>query len=278
LVRSFFYKEAIMETANQAQVPEPANPNEPLVQGAQEQVPANSVLPPEAQQYVVAPATEPANAPQAQAPAQEQPQTGVTELQRLLNQRQIENYQLQQQLQAQQQAQQQAPRPDTNPFDPTTQWEQWDSWRMQKAINDAVQTNTRQLASFAQQQYQQQEEMKWQQAHPTVDINLVKEWGQQNGVNNLNHAFTLMTLPNAIQTAQTNGAQQAFQQFQQPTNVPAALRGSQTAGGQAGLSYEAMAKDFQATNGRVYESWHPDLRKAFDQETAKRDYFSRQRQ
>jgi hypothetical protein len=230
------------------------------------------------QQFIVpqAPDTTPA-VPQEQGQSQGLPaqtiQADANELARLRNaqsiadQRQAEIYRLQQELQTRATP---TPQQDKNPYDPQSNYEQWDEWRVNKIVERAVENQTKQLVTFAQRQQQQQQEITWQQAHPSVDINLVKQWGQINGVNNLDHAFTLMNLNNTLQTERTQAAQSAFNQFKQPQNVATPVRGGQQATGTINLSYEAMAKEYTESYGKAYEQWSPALRQAFDRETASR--------
>lgn len=194
--------------------------------------------------------------------------------QSIADQRQAEIYRLQQELQLKQTAQPQQGITENNPYDPQTDWWNALKWEQNRAAKEAAKSAAEQAMSgvlnFAKQQATLQQEMQWQQAHPNVDINLVKQWGQMNGVNSLDHAYTLMTLPNTIQSAQTQAANTAFNSFRQPQNVATPVRGGQQAGGTVQLSYEAMAKEYQESFGKAYETWSPALQKAFNQETARR--------
>jgi hypothetical protein len=243
---------------------------------------SNVVMPNEIpKQYVVeTPTTAPA-VPQEQGLPQGTTQQQTTaetpdlarHYQSIADQRQAEVYRLQQELQrVQTQTQAQQANSERNPYDPTTQYEQWDEYRINKLLDKGISTYTKQLMDFAAQNQRQQQEQQWQSSHPSVDINLVKQWGQMNGVNNLDHAYTLMTLPNTFQAVQNQANKTAFNQFTQPQtqNVSTPTRGGQQAGGTIQLSYDAMAAEFANSKGRVYEQWSPELRRAFDTETYRR--------
>jgi hypothetical protein len=275
-----------METANQVQEGVPSNPS-----GDQAQTPTNSMLPADVQKYVVETPNAPPNTldGQGQVQGQSQPQTQqqglqqseVAELQRKLNERQIEVYRLQQEQERLKQQQAQAPQQisQQNPYDPQTDWWNALKWETQQAANRAAtessERTAQRLLEYAQQQSVYQQEQQWAMAHPQVDINLVKGFAQMRGIRTLDDAYALMTLPNQIQSAQTHAAQTAFNQFRQPQNVATPVRGGQQAGGTVQLRYEDMARDFQESYGRAYESWSPELKKAFDAETYRRDQAKR---
>lgn len=260
-------------------------PNESAAQQGSPVPESNGVLPNEVpQQFVVEnPATPPAvpepEQGQAQGQTQQQPTAVIPDMakhyQSIADQRQAEIYRLQQELQARQaQTPQVQAGTETNPYDPQTDWFNAIKWEQNKAAREAAKSAADQamngVLQFAQQQAKIQEENRWQQAHPQVDINLVKQWGQMNGVNNLDHAFTLMTLPSTIQSVQNQAANTAFNQFRQPQNVATPVKGGQQAGGTIQLSYDAMAQEFASSNGRAYNQWSPALREAFDRETYRR--------
>lgn len=253
-----------------------------LGQGSQ-MAESNVVLPNEVpQQFIVeSPNATPA-VPQEQGQPQGQNQQATPAVtpdlarhyQSIADQRQAEIYRLQQELQARQQQQATQVNTEQNPYDPNVDWWNAIKWEQNKAAERAAKLAAEQAMSgvlnYAQQQSRLQEEQRWQQAHPQVDINLVKQWGQMNNVHNLDHAYTLMTLPNTLQATQTYAAQTALKQYQQPQNPTTPIRGGQQPPSTVSLNYAAMAEEFNRTKGLAYNSWSPALQKAFDQETYRR--------
>lgn len=247
------------------------------------QMPANDVLPTDLQKYVAEPANADANStsqapPQAPVQAQNQPmqsteQTRIAELQRIANEKQVMAYQLQQELDRLRNTQQAQPQvaQNQNPHDPNTDWAGWMRYEQQQAARLAAQETTSQLLQYAQQQARVQQDIQWQQSHPNVDINQIKGFAQMRGISNLDDAYTLYSLPSQIASVQTQAVNQTLNNFRQPTQMATPVRNGQSSNATVGLSYEKMASEFQATNGRAYESWSQPLRDLFDKETYRRE-------
>lgn len=164
--------------------------------------------------------------------------------------------------------QQTAPQAQQNPYDPQTQPNEWWAWRDQQYADTVARKTEERLMGVISNAARSQQESQWQSAHPQVNIADVKAFAQARQIGNLDDAFTLMTLPQ--QQRQTVAA--AFTQFQRPQNSAQPLQGAQGAAqgevqGRFDMDYQA----FVQTNGKVYETWDPARRLAFDQEYAKRD-------
>lgn len=270
-----------MENNNQASVD--ATGNLPSADPSS-QIPANDTLPTELQKYAAEPANVDANsvsqaplqAPvqQATAPMQNSDQARIAELQRIANEKQVLAYQLQQELDRIRNTQTQAPQANVqnqNPHDPNTDWAGWMRYEQQQAARLAAQETTSRLLEYAQQQARVQQEMQWQQAHPNVDINQIKGFAQMRGIQNLDDAYMLYSLPSQMASLQTQAVNQTLNNYRQPQQQATPVRNGQSSGASVGLSYEKMASEFQATNGRAYEAWSPQLRDAFDKETFRRE-------
>lgn len=269
-----------METTIQAQEQVPTNQN-----GVQEQVPANSELSTEMQKYVVSsPANMEANAQQAQPQAQVtiQPQVqneaSVAELQRIANQRQIEIYKLQQEVerirQSQVQTQNQQQNINQNPYDPQTQWDKWMEWKIDSGINTASERASEKtlqnIMSYASQQAQIIAEQQWQAQHPNINIMDVKAFANARGIRDINDAYVLMSLPQNITAFSQQASLQQLNTITQQNTTPTTLRGTQSTPAEIKLSYEQMAREFQNTNGAIYDRWTPQMKQLFDQETYRR--------
>jgi hypothetical protein len=262
-----------MENNPQAQVPVPANSP-----SAQVPDPANGVLSPEIQNYVAEPTPNtPANP--VGAPAQGQPEptqavapNPVAELQRKLNEKQIEVYQAQQAAQAAQQLLMQNQmagnqiKGDPEP-DPQTNWSGWIQWNNR-------QTEARILGGVAKQQQEwlnglmaSANEVQFVNTHPDVNIQQLKSFAQMRGIQNMEDAYIVMTMPQALNGAAMNASQQTIQQFRQPTGAtPLRTQGQTAPQGQVQVSYQKMAEAY-AANPNVEQSWPPELKEMFWSQT-----------
>lgn len=254
-----------METP-QAQVSVPANPDA----GAQAQIPANGGVSSDLQQFVE-PATAPGNDPQAQAQVQSTgatPDPNIVELQRKLNERQIREYQLNQELERMRQQQPVVQPPAGNPFDASTQQAQWWSWEKNDmarlAAEQARQSTKQEFGAF----FGQISEAQWSNQHPGVDIQQVKAFQQMRGIRDINDAYTLMNLPNQLNSVAQNTAQQALNNFRQPTQIGATpLRGTQGAApGTIQLRFQDMLKA-QAEDSNFITRFPQEVQDAFWRES-----------
>ena len=265
----------------------------PQVQGEPATSPSATGLSAEViQKYGAEPSATPSATPQAQGDGQGQVQQNTAQpdparyFQAEADRQRAENLRLQQQMtslmqQNQQFLQtQQAAQANRNPYDPNTQGTDWWKFEMQSAAKQAAQ----EAASEAEKRSQRQLETlvttayenSWAQAHPNVDVNMVKAFADQNflgGPNRLDNAFRLMTIPQTVNQVAQATAQQALNQFRQPTNAGAVpLRSSGQPSPQTPqLSFAKLAEDFQNTNGAVYNTWPKDIQAAFDKEWSYRE-------
>lgn len=248
-------------------------------QQAPAQVPASASVPDNLQAFV-APTSAPANAP-AQVPAQPTagtPDDRVAGLQRLVAQREVEKAQLEQRLAQLEQSRQATPSPEQNPYDPNVNWFEALKWEQNRsariAAQEAVQANQKFFVDMAVNAYEQD----WQRQHPDVSLAEVKAFSQQRGIRNIDDAYTLMRMPQTVAQAAQAGQQATLQQFTQPSIAATPVR-PQAGGAQVpvGLSYEKMAQEFTNTNGRVYNSWSPEVQRLFDHETNMREAARREK-
>lgn len=185
---------------------------------------------------------------------------------------------LQQQQAIEQTRQPQQPQsPTENPYDYQTQFPAWQRWETQMAARIAAQESTQGIVQSLMQSSMQAAESQWQQAHPNIDINAVKAYAQINwGIRNvtpkvLDDAVSVMTQSGRIAQAQTQGAQNAINQFRQPQNAAQPVRAQ--AGGTPIPTEGSFEKDLEvyATNGMTPPpTWSKARIEAFDRELALR--------
>jgi hypothetical protein len=254
----------------QVQTVVPANP-----EGAQVPPSTNGALPAELQNYAAEPTTNaPANPEGAQVQVQPTPTVApeVAELQRKLNERQIEIYQAQQRAQAAEQLlHQQIPQKTSDPEpDPNQNWAAWIQWNQR-------QTETRIMEGVAKQQQQwlnglmaSANENKFIETHPGVDLGQLKSFAQMRGIQNIEDAYVIMNLPQLTNGAAISASQQTIQQFRQPSGATP-LRTQQTSAPQGvqQVSYQKMAEAYSA-NPSVEATWPKELKEMFWQETFRR--------
>ena len=243
-----------------------AEPNSP---SGQPQPQPNAGVPQDVTPYLPEPTATP-TAPQGVT--QGQPQTAGTpdsvHFQRIADQRQAEIFRLQQELERTKQTQVAPANANVNPHDPNTNWSEWLKFENRSALREATQAMQQQNQQWFMGMAQNAYESEWQKSHPNVSIQDVKAFGQANGISNIDHAFTIMTLPQyTAQVAQAT-QQSTLSQFSQPQVAANPVRPQGGASqGPVQLSYEAMATAYQQSNGAVYNQWSPELRRAFDRET-----------
>ena len=186
-------------------------------------------------------------------PTSTDPNEAYRSMQAKYEQERVQRMAYEQQLEFErQQRNQTAPQaPQTNPYDPATQPAQWVDWNMQDKVNKALQSQQQMFTQQIQAAQMQSAEMAWQNAHPLVDLNSVKMFNRANGV-------------------RTDAINQSFNQFRQGGAAPQAVRGAQP-GSPVGVSlkFEPMLAAY-AANPNIYNSWAPELQKAFDQELSYR--------
>jgi hypothetical protein len=184
-------------------------------------------------------------------------------MQSIADQRQVENYRLQQQIQEiQTRLTSQPQQEQANPFDPQTHGPQWIAYETQKAADRASQKTAESFQKVLMDGLRQQQEMQWQAQHPDVDLNHVKAWAQMNGVSNLDHAYTLMTLPNQFNNVARNASAQTINSVRQPQGVANPVRGGQPAGGNPQYDFQQMLKQYNE-NPNVESQWPPEVAQAF---------------
>jgi hypothetical protein len=261
-----------MENNPQAQTPTPAN-------SPSAQVPesANGVLSPDLQTYVAEPTpNEPANPVEAQVQGQPAQAPAVSpevaDLQRKLNERQIEIYQAQQraqqaELQAQQILMQTQGQGVNQEPDPNTNWAGWIQWNNRQTEKRIMEGVAKQQQQFFGNLMQSANEVKFVETHPGVDISQLKSFAQMRGIQNIEDAYVIMNLPQITNGAAIQASQQTMQNFRQPNGAtPLRTQPSSAPQGQQMLSYQKMAEAYIA-NPNVYNKWPKDLQEAFDKET-----------
>lgn len=236
-------------------------PNDPNVQaltpGTPQEPQAN-----EPTTEVVQDATQvPGNAEQPQV---QEADENIKALQRELNRRQVENYQLQQQIEQMMQTQQQMmsrfqPQADENPYDYSTQFPQWQRWETQRAAQEANKQLLMTLQSLAVQNSEQQ----WQAAHPDVNLGEVKafakmRWGAQNFTQQvLDDAYSLMTQSENINKVRNTTFNQTLNQFRNPNQAAVPMRGGQQTPVQPQLRLADLLKEYNRSP-EEFERKYPD--------------------
>ena len=164
-----------------------------------------------------------------------------------------------------QSVQNQDPEPDRN------DWAAWIQWQNAKLANKVSEDTERRVMGRFQSMIETAQEQAWQQKHPNVDISVVKGFAQMRGIRELDDAMALMEMQTNVQQVARQTAQQAFNSFRQPQTLAQPLRGTQSAPAPAQLRYDTLAKEFQESNGTVYNSWSPEIRAMFDRESNLRE-------
>lgn len=256
------------------------------VQAASAQIPTGTDGAPQPASAVVAPvvSADPSAAQQGGVQGTPQPTVDdqIRQIQSLADQRLAQNYQLQQEVsQLRQQftdvlTKQIQPQQERNPYDPQTQNEQYWDWKLdqqgRRLLSEAEKVYDKKFMSLAQNAY----ESNWAQQHPGVDIAQVKAFAQSRGIQQLDDAITLMTLPNQFNQARTAGAQGILQQYRQPQQPGAvSVRGTNAAPQvQPQWNYEEKLREV-TQDATAFDRWPPELQKAFDTETRVRQRLSR---
>lgn len=202
---------------------------------------------------------------QGQPPVQPDP---AVELLRLANQRQAQV----EALTAEVQRLKNQPPVDSqnkNPYDPQVDPWGWQRWENQTAARDAATQAAAQTLQVIMQQAQlmsqQNREAQWAQAHPGVDINLVKSFAEARRIGELDDAYTLMTLNQQVQGAVQQAQSGLLNQFRQPANVAQPVRAQGGQGAPVSLRFETMLEAY-TSNPNIENTWPPQLREAFHRE------------
>ena len=199
---------------------------------------------------------------------QQQVDEQAKHFQRLAEQRQVENYRLQQQLLEMQQRtiQPQQQSQNANPYDPNTQPTEW--WRAenQRMINEAVEK----VAQAQRQEFTNMigtySALQWQQQHQDVDINAIQAFQRVRGITNLDDAYKLWKLDNSVPF---NNPNPGFIPAQPRTNI-APIRNVQGAGEPptAGWSFDKLLQQEANNPGTVarLEQQYPGIQDSFRKE------------
>lgn len=248
---------------------------------------ANVGLSADVQQFVVQQPNTDANAnvqaqPQGQANQQTPLDSQTAHWQRVANEKQILAFQLQQEIDrirqenlARQNQPPQMQNVQQNPYNADTDWQSWMKWEQQaaavSAAKNAAQETLQMVMGYAQQQQQAQAEQQWAMQHPGVDVMQVKAFQKMRGIQNIDDAYTLMSMPMMMNTVQNQAQQQTINQFRQPQVGANAIRsGSNVVDGQPiQLSFEKMAQAY-SQNPDIEKTWNPELRQVFWREVSAR--------
>lgn len=249
---------------------------QPPVSGTQ--VTPAGVIDPSIQQFLADP-TQQSNAQQGSpvpvAPSQPtspDPNEAYRALQSQLDRERTQRMAYEQQLEFERQQRTTPQVPQANPYDPATQPAQWVQFETKMAVKAGLQEQQQMFTQQIQAAQMQSAEMAWQNAHPLVDLNSVKMFNRANGIAewNLEAGHRLMTMGQQMAGVRTDAINQSFNQFRQGGAAPQAVRGAQP-GSPVGVSlkFEPMLAAY-AANPNIYNSWAPELQKAFDQELSYR--------
>jgi hypothetical protein len=222
----------------------------------------------------VAPATEP-TVPQGQPAIQPEqefvPKSQLNEYQKMHQERILEAQARERALLAQLNEIVNAVKPPPNVPDKVNDPIGYLEWKMAENQKQMAEEAKRLYQAEFQQTIAQAQDMMWQQQHPNVDINLVKQFASQRGISRLDDAHALMTMNQQQATIAQNTAQQTLQQFRQPQGGAQPIRNnSQVPSPTGGLSFDKMLQDFNRNPG-VYDTWPEPIRAAFDKELTLRN-------
>ena len=220
----------------------------------------------------VQPVVQPGNEPQAEPSVD----PNVQNLQRMLNERTVQSYQLQQRLEQLETQMQQAVRQPTvnqNPYDPNLNPNEWWDWKIQQGARLAAQEANQALLGQLQQMAMLNSEQQWQANHQDVNIADVKafarsRWGTANFTQQvLDDARELMTKDYQINQVRNGAMNQAINQFRNTNSSATPMRSNQAPPVQPQLRYTDLLKQWVESDGRVEAQWSPEVRDAFQRET-----------
>jgi len=187
----------------------------------------------------------------------------------------LQQQQMMQQM-MQQREPQQTPAPTTNPYDPQTQSTEWWRHEIRMGQESAVQKAQQGMMQVIAQAAQQAAEQQWQARHPETSVDMVKMYARMNmgfepqTDKALDMIYQLMTMPNQVQTAQTNAVNQFYSQARQPVNPATPLRGGPAPAAPGKVSFDDVLRQY-AQNPEIENTWSPEFRAAFEQELGARN-------
>lgn len=179
----------------------------------------------------------------------------------------------------------QTPQVQQNPHDPAVNWAAWIQWENQQMAMKAAELARQGLMQDLMGLAQQQGEAQWRTQHPDADVESLKmiakaRYGTQTPtMQMIEDVYTLTRLPNTVNAARTDAINQTYNNFRQSQQAPSTVRGGVSGGSNAPatVDYVKLAQEYQATNGRAYDNWHPEIQKFFDRQTWVRDQAERKR-
>jgi len=252
--------------------------NDPQAQVAQPGTQALETTPPDPQAQLpangegVQQTQDPGNA-EGEPQGQTSENANIQNLHRMLNERQVMNYQLQQRLEMlESRVQQPQQTQQENPYDYQTQFPMWQRWENQLAARSAAVEANQALMMQLQQMAMQNTEQQWQSTHPDINIGEVKafarmRWGVPNVTEQvLNDAYSMMTQDYQINRTRTNAVNQAFTQFKNTSPSATSMRSGQAPPVTPQIKFADDLKAWNDTDGRVEETWSPERRAAFHAE------------
>lgn len=172
----------------------------------------------------------------------------------------------------------------TNPYDPNANWAQWIQWENREAARIAAETARQGFKEELNHYAQQANEFNWIQGHQVDMARLgitpdnIRAFNRMNNIpeGNFEVGWKLMTMPMVNTQVAQQAINQTVQQFQQPISGAQPLRGTQSVGaGSVQMKFSDLEKAFVESNGHAYDTWSPEVQKAFDNETYMRQQAER---
>jgi hypothetical protein len=254
--------------------------DQPVSTDVQVPVSTNGVQP-ELQEIIVqTPGNEPTNPSEVQVQPQTPEQNSVVELQRKLNERQIAEYQAQQRAEQaerllQQIAIQRTPQNDPEPqlLPDGSNWRQIQQWDLRQSEKRMMNTFEQTQKSFMDNLMNTAQEATFQQKYPDANIQQVKAFAQMRGIQYLEDAYTLMSMPTLMNNAALNGSKQTINQIRQPNGaIPINSRGATNPiqPESTPVSFERMLQVYNV-NPDAADKWPPELKKMFLDELRKHE-------
>lgn len=191
-----------------------------------------------------------------------------------------EKYALEQQLKQIQELQlaqlrQQQPAVERNPYDPQTEPDKWWKYEMESYGRRIVEESEKRWEQRIQNAIQQTQEMNWINQHQAemarqgITVDHIKAYNRMNGIPewNLDVGWKLMNLPSVVANVARQTQQQTINSIRQPQGANPVKNTMPASNISGKYSYEKLAREFEETQGRCYNSWSKEIQDAFDEET-----------
>lgn len=152
--------------------------------------------------------------------------------------------------------------------DPNQDWEGYNRWLIRQElapITNQIQQSQRQ---FVEGLTREAEALTFKQRYPMADINEVRRFAQMRGIQLLEDAYAIMTLPETINGVRRNASQNTINQFRNTNNgIPSrpSSGGAPPPDRQEYKSFAALAERVRR-DPRYYDTLPDEVKIAFDRE------------